>query len=137
MLDFSIGSQIYQKHVSPYSDQVHSSAGCQCPNRGQSRTGAKRGAGWKYPSPGDARATFNGQPALQLIYDTAPIGLALLSRRCCRSRWSSNYSRVRQKSWRRLDGHNQLPKLVLGVTFNDGIEVIAKPTDHQPTTAAA
>ncbi len=32
-----------------------------------------------------------------------------------------------QKSWRRLDGHNQLPKLVLGVTFNDGIEVIAKP----------
>src|SRR3954451_11403774 len=25
-----------------------------------------------------------------------------------------------QKSWRRLDGYNQLPKLVLGVTFNDG-----------------
>jgi putative transposase len=42
-----------------------------------------------------------------------------------------------QKSWRRLDGHNQLPKLVLGVTFNDGIEVIAKPTDRQPVTAAA
>jgi hypothetical protein len=42
-----------------------------------------------------------------------------------------------QKSWRRLDGHNQLPKLVLGVTFTDGIEVIAKPTDRQPTTAAA
>jgi len=42
-----------------------------------------------------------------------------------------------QKSWRRLDGHNQLPKLVLGVTFNNGIEVIAKSTDRQPTTAAA
>jgi hypothetical protein len=42
-----------------------------------------------------------------------------------------------QKSWRRLDGHNQLPKLVLGVTFDDGIEVIAKPTDRQPKTAAA
>jgi transposase-like protein len=42
-----------------------------------------------------------------------------------------------QKSWRRLDGHNQLPKLVLGVTFNNGIEVIAKPTDRQPTTTAA
>ena len=41
-----------------------------------------------------------------------------------------------QKSWRRLDGHNQLPKLVLGATFNDGIEVIAKP-DRQPITAAA
>src|SRR5260221_14434932 len=38
-----------------------------------------------------------------------------------------------QKSWRRLDGHNQLSKLVLGVTFNDGIEVIAKadrPSAH-------
>ena len=44
---------------------------------------------------------------------------------------------VAQKCWRRLDGHNQLPKLVLGVTFNDGIEVIAKPTDRQPITAAA
>jgi len=42
-----------------------------------------------------------------------------------------------QKSWRRLDGHNQLPKLVLGVTFNDRIEVIAEPTDRQPKTAAA
>ena len=41
-----------------------------------------------------------------------------------------------QKSWRRLDGHNQLQKLVLGVTFNDGIEVIAKPIDRQPITAA-
>jgi hypothetical protein len=30
-----------------------------------------------------------------------------------------------------------LPKLVLGVTFNDGIEVIAKPTDRLPITAAA
>jgi putative transposase len=42
-----------------------------------------------------------------------------------------------RKSWRRLDGHNQLPKLVLGVIFNDGIEVIAKPIDRQPITAAA
>jgi hypothetical protein len=30
-----------------------------------------------------------------------------------------------------------LPKLVRGVTFNDGIEVIAKPADRQPKTAAA
>jgi hypothetical protein len=46
-------------------------------------------------------------------------------------------SEAAQKSWRRLDGHNQLPKVVLGVTFNDRIEVIAKPTDRQPITAAA
>ena len=27
-----------------------------------------------------------------------------------------------EKSWRRLNGHNQLPKLILGVKFTDGIE---------------
>ena len=42
-----------------------------------------------------------------------------------------------QKSRRRLEGYSQLPKLVLSVTFADGIEVIAKPTHRQPTTAAA
>jgi transposase-like protein len=42
-----------------------------------------------------------------------------------------------QKSWRRLDGHAQLPKLILGVKFSDGLEVIAKPSDLQPKTAAA
>jgi hypothetical protein len=31
-----------------------------------------------------------------------------------------------QKSWRRLDGHNQLPKLVLGVKFTNGLEVVGK-----------
>ena len=30
----------------------------------------------------------------------------------------------RRKSWRRLDGRNQLPKVILGVEFADGIEVI-------------
>jgi transposase-like protein len=31
-----------------------------------------------------------------------------------------------QKSWRRLDGRNQLPKLITGVKFNDGIEAQAQ-----------
>jgi putative transposase len=45
-----------------------------------------------------------------------------------------------QRSWRRLDGldgHNQLPKLILGVKFTDGLEVDAKPVNRQPATAAA
>lgn len=42
-----------------------------------------------------------------------------------------------QKRGRRLDSHDQLPKLVLSATFADGIEVIAKPTDRQPANAAA
>jgi hypothetical protein len=29
-----------------------------------------------------------------------------------------------EKSWRRLDGYNQLPKIILGVKFADGVEVI-------------
>ena len=29
-----------------------------------------------------------------------------------------------ERSWRRLNGHNQLPKMILGVRFADGIEVV-------------
>jgi hypothetical protein len=29
-----------------------------------------------------------------------------------------------EQSWRRLDGHNQLPKVILGAKFFDGIEVV-------------
>src|SRR6266700_408071 len=29
-----------------------------------------------------------------------------------------------EKSWHRLRGHKQLPKVILGVKFNDGIEVV-------------
>jgi putative transposase len=38
-----------------------------------------------------------------------------------------------EKSWRRLNGHNQLPKIILGIKFTDGIEVIRS----QAQTAAA
>ena len=37
-----------------------------------------------------------------------------------------------EKSWRRLNGHNQLPKLIQGVKFIDGIEAV-RP---QPQAAA-
>ena len=38
-----------------------------------------------------------------------------------------------QKSWRRLDGHNQLPKVIEGVKFTDGIAVVRQ--DVQPAAA--
>jgi putative transposase len=41
-----------------------------------------------------------------------------------------------QKSWRRLDGHNQLPKIIQGVTFADGLEVVIQTANLQPATAA-
>ena len=31
-----------------------------------------------------------------------------------------------EKSWRRLDAHNQLPKVILGVRFADGIEITSQ-----------
>jgi putative transposase len=39
-----------------------------------------------------------------------------------------------QKSWRHLDGHNQLPKVVLGAKFTDGLEVAI--VDPQANAAA-
>jgi hypothetical protein len=35
------------------------------------------------------------------------------------------------------EGHNQLPKLILGVRFADGLEVTAKLDRRQATTTAA
>jgi putative transposase len=34
------------------------------------------------------------------------------------------------KTWRRLKGENQLPKVVRGVKFQNGVEVIEMPTNH-------
>jgi hypothetical protein len=31
-----------------------------------------------------------------------------------------------EKSWRRLGGHNQLPKIIFGVKFTDGIDVVRR-----------
>lgn len=42
-----------------------------------------------------------------------------------------------QKSWRRLDGHALLPKLILGAKFADGLEVVPAKSATLPATAAA
>lgn len=34
------------------------------------------------------------------------------------------------KTWRRIKGTNQLPKVIAGIRFNDGIEVIHMPANH-------
>jgi len=36
----------------------------------------------------------------------------------------------RKKTWRRLKGENQLSKVVQGVRFQNGIEVIEMPAHH-------
>ena len=42
-----------------------------------------------------------------------------------------------QKSWGRLDGHNQSPKIIEGVKFIDGLEAAAEPAGPQAQIAAA
>ncbi len=34
------------------------------------------------------------------------------------------------KTWRRLKGENKLPKVVRGVKFQNGVEVIEMPANH-------
>jgi hypothetical protein len=29
-----------------------------------------------------------------------------------------------EKNWRRLDGHNQVPNVILGVKFAEGLEIV-------------
>ena len=41
-----------------------------------------------------------------------------------------------QINWRRIDGNNQLPKLIQGVRFTDGIEVIGNSAAPQAQAAA-
>jgi hypothetical protein len=58
-----------------------------------------------------------------------------VSRTGLRSPWCSNWLRPLSDPGG-ADGHNQLPKLVQGVKFADGLEVIAKPISRRPRTAA-
>ncbi len=34
------------------------------------------------------------------------------------------------KNWRKFDGENQLPKVIQGITFRDGVEVIETPEQN-------
>ncbi|OZB21882.1 MAG: IS256 family transposase, partial [Acidiphilium sp. 34-64-41] len=34
------------------------------------------------------------------------------------------------KTWRRLNGENQLPKVIQGITFRNGVEVIETPAQN-------
>jgi len=52
-----------------------------------------------------------------------------LSRRSGQSQHgrSTHHRHAAQKSWRKLDGQNQLPKVIKGIKFTDGIEIV---NDH-------
>jgi hypothetical protein len=48
----------------------------------------------------------------------------LVSAHCIPVTKNVKLAQAAEKTWRRLDGHNQLPKIILDVTFTDGIEVV-------------
>jgi hypothetical protein len=53
----------------------------------------------------------------------------------CLTGWARIFklAEAAERNWHRLNGHNQLPKIILGITFSDGIEVVRS----QAQTAAA
>jgi hypothetical protein len=53
-----------------------------------------------------------------------------------RARHGLQTRRGRTEKLARLDGHNQLPKVIQGVKFTDGIEVAAKQATPQAQAAA-
>ena len=56
---------------------------------------------WRWPPHGAFQGSLSNKTALAMIFKLAEAA---------------------EKSWRRLDGHNQFPKIILG--FADGIEVV-------------
>src|SRR5262249_25045278 len=52
------------------------------------------------------------------------------SKRCLSNRTAIamvfKLAQAAEKGWRRLDGHSQLPKLITGVKFIDGIETVSQ-----------
>ena len=39
------------------------------------------------------------------------------------AKYQAKYDKAAQKSWRKLDGQNQVPKIIQGVKITDGIEI--------------
>jgi putative transposase len=90
--------------------------------------------------PGRAlETTADDQPDRKHLRYRAPphIRSKVVCRTGPRSPWSSNWSRAHRKAGAVSMATTSCQNSSFGVTFKDGIEVIAKPTDRQPITAAA
>ena len=63
--------------------------------------------------------------AIMAVYG-APIETRDHARAACKTALAMIFklAQAAEKSWHRLRGHDQLPKVILGVKFNDGIEVV-------------
>jgi hypothetical protein len=74
-------------------------------------------------------SSVKNSEAIKLGFDLSKYSILQESRLCVAvCIWSVDDS---------FDGHNQFPKLSLGVKFTDGLEIVAKPASRQLATAAA
>jgi hypothetical protein len=104
-----------------------------------SGVGSRLRPSWLSPtSPPSTGSTYIRRTPLKARSPPSGIGRSArrdVSRTGLRSPWCSNWLRPLSDPGG-ADGHNQLPKLVQGVKFADGLEVIAKPISRRPRTAA-
>jgi putative transposase len=88
------------------------------------------------------RHPHDANPHLESLEDDEPHRkrLATVRHRTVRTKGSLSSTTARlmvfklviaaSKTWRRLKGTNHLPKIVAGVRFKDGIEVLEAPANH-------
>ena len=75
-----------------------------------------------------ADVTLNRKTHAQFLVDTGASNV-MLSQRTAKLMVFKLVSAA-AKTWRRLKGENQLPKVVRGVKFQNGVEVIEMPANH-------
>ena len=96
-----------------------------CCNFSSCWRGLRYGGGWRWLPSGLAtrqRWGVRGTPATGRWRLSNKTALAMVFK----------LAQAAEKTWRRLNGHNQLPKLIQGVKFIDGIEAVRQ----QPQAAA-
>src|SRR5271165_6545942 len=83
-------------------------------------------------------STYERRTPLKAL--SRPSGIAIRSKGCLSNKTALamvfKLVEGAQKNWRRIDGHNQLPKLIEGVRFTDGIEAIGNSAAPQAQAAA-
>jgi hypothetical protein len=80
---------------------------------------------WRYAVVGGEAGQF-AKPAIG-----RPLELAVCSRATGTGRTVfCDAAIAASKNWRRLKGTNHFPKIVVGVRFKDGIEVLEAPANH-------
>ena len=130
-----------QSVLEPWGTGPAKVCGQHCPRRRSPSSSAKRPTRQSKSSMNLRRCESPDNPAriAALSADQAPtaiIGCPHMTMPCLSNKTALamvfKLAEGAQKSWRRLDCHNQLPQIIEGVKFIDWLEVAAKPADLRP-----